>query len=190
MSEAARLSRPRGRRCEFPDQGGDCSTKKQFFANVVVATRLSTFATRVETAQLSRSMRRLSDFPDQGEDGKTFETKEETARLSRPSRRRRDSEKKAIAFFQSEVETKRLRKQRDSKYKSVTGLFKSFATRWRWRSFCIQGGNGHGRFGTFTTTKAETAQVCRPRRRRCDFPDRGGDGTNQKHFFATVGEAT
>ena len=70
----ARLSRPRQRRRDFPDQGGDGAT----------------FQTKAETASLSRSRRRRRDFQNQGGDGATFQNKAETARLSRPSRRRRD----------------------------------------------------------------------------------------------------
>ena len=52
----ARFSRPRHRRRDFPDQGGDGAT----------------FQTKAETASCSRPRRRRRDFPDQGEDGATF----------------------------------------------------------------------------------------------------------------------
>ena len=50
--------------------------------------------------------------------------------------------------------------------------------------FRERGGDG----ATFQT-KAETARLSTPRRRRRDFSDQGGDGPTKKHIFATVVEA-
>ena len=59
-SAFSKLSRPRRRRRDFPDRGGDDATKNNFIATVV------------EAARLSRSEWRRRDFPEQGGDGATF----------------------------------------------------------------------------------------------------------------------
>ena len=97
--ETARLCRPKRRRCDFLDQGGDGAT----------------FQTEVETARprnhSSLPKRRRHDFSDQGGDGATFQTNAETARLFRPMRRRRNFSDQSGdgAIFQTEVETARPR---------------------------------------------------------------------------------
>ena len=77
-AETTRPFRPRWRRRDFSDQGGDGATKIVFLA------------TEVDTVQLSRLSRRRRYPSDQDGDGATFQTKAETARLFRPKRRRSD----------------------------------------------------------------------------------------------------
>ena len=92
--------------------------------------------------------------------------------------------------FQTEMETARLCKK----------IFRAFATdvktaqfprpRWiRRDSGNFQVFRDRGGDVAIFQTEAEMAQVFRPRRRRRDFPYRGGDDATKKQFFATVVKA-
>ena len=77
-SAISRPSRPRCRRRDFPDQGGDGATENQFFATKAETAGFSrprkdgaTFQIRAERARVFRPKRRRRDFPDQGGDGAT-----------------------------------------------------------------------------------------------------------------------
>ena len=109
----------------------------------------------------------------------TFQNKMETARLSRPKWRRRDFKKVFQGFldrsgdgatFVTMVDMVRLRKRRDFKGNGATSL--ASATK-----MCT--------FKTFAT-KVETVRLCRPKRRRRDFSDQGGDGATFQTEVETV----
>ena len=99
----------------------------------------------------------------------------ETAQNSGPRRRRRDFSDQGVdgATFQTEVETARLRNN-------------PLRPSWMRRTFSNQSGDSpdHGAYGATFQNKEETARLSRTRRRRRNFPDRGGDRATKNQFRA------
>ena len=158
----------------------------------------ATFATEVNTAHSN----------DRVESSATFATKEETAQFSRQSR--------YSILFETKVEVARLRKRHQRKnqrrnrpVRRVKNLLISnfhervgdgaiFATKaetaqprnnYSWRSrtrWRRCDFRDRGSDGTTSTTKAEKTRLSRSRQRRRSFPNQGRNGATKKHFLATL----
>ena len=203
----ARFSRPRQRRHDFPDQGGDGPTfqtgrRGRNFSDQDGdgatlktkgrgrdfpdhrgdgATKNQFLATKAETTRLSRSKPRLRDFSDQDGDGAIFQTEAETAQFFRPRRRRHDfsDQDGDGATFQTKAERARLSShRRDSATKNQFLATKAETTRLSRPSRRRRDKN------QFLATKAETTRLSRLKRRRRDFSDQDRDGA----FFQTKAE--
>ena len=171
-AETARLSRPRRRRHDFPDQQGD----GVFQGFLDRGGDGPTFATMVDTARLRkrRDSKKKSDqefIPrDQGGDGATFQTEVETAQQKK--------------FFATVVEggaTLPIRLKTAQTTVHMARLSRTrrkprdFPDRGRDDAFSDQGGEG-ATFRTIAETARPRINSSRPRRRRRDFPNQSGDG--------------
>ena len=177
-STISRRSRPRWRRCDFYDQGGYGATQEtaQLDATGLVSAKLQ-----------------LQDFRDRGGHGATFQTnsifvttfwyvktfathvrafRDQAAQLSRSEWRRRNFPYQGGdgATFQTEAET-------------VLTRNNSLRPWWMRSDLSNQSGDcpHQGGYGAiFQTTEKVRSRINfpRPRRRRQDFPDEGGDGAS------------
>ena len=190
--------RPRRKRRDLPDRGGNSATKTKFLATAMDTARHSipgcrrhhfpdrggddaTFHTRVQTASFSRTWPRRPDQEnvpcDRGGYGATLairvdmaHTKVDTAQLSRPRRRRRNQESNS-----------RDQGGDAASFQTKAEMARLFRTGRRGRYFPDQRGVG----ATFQT-KTDMARLFRTGRRGRYFPDQRGDGATKKNFPATA----
>ena len=195
--ETARLPRPRHRRRNFREQCGDGATNNHFTATVV------------EAEQLSRSEWRRCYFLEESGEGETFQNRVETARL------RNNSLRPILcgAILAIRVETsqttvhkvrlsKTRRRRHDFPDRGGDGATKKqfLVTKEETTRFFTRLRNNSLRpilCGAILAIRVETSQttvhkarLSRTRRRRHDFPDRGGDGATKKQFLVTNEETT
>ena len=159
--ETARFSRPRRRRYDSPDQGGEARPK------------INSSRAKAETTRLFRLRRRRRDFSDRGGDGAFFETTVETAAFQTKAEKVRPK----INSSRAKAETTRLfrlrRRRRDFSDRGGDGAF--FETTVETAAFQTKAEKVRPKINS-SRVKAETTRLFRLRRRRRDFSDRGGDG--------------